>query len=69
MDFFSIPHLLLILAIVLVVFGTKKLQSAASDLGGAIKNFRHAMKEEETPPVNKEAEIKKLPSDTSGKGA
>ena len=69
MDFFSLPHLLVILLIVLVVFGTKKLQSAATDLGSAIKSFRHAMREEDTSPAHKETETKKLPNDTSGKDA
>lgn len=44
---FSIPHLLVVLAIVIVVFGTKRLRNLGSDLGGAIKGFRSAMKEGE----------------------
>lgn len=44
---FSIPHLLVVLAIAMVVFGTKKLKNVGSDLGGAIKGFRDAMKEGE----------------------
>ncbi|MDA8420550.1 MAG: Sec-independent protein translocase subunit TatA [Pseudomonadota bacterium] len=43
---FSIWHWVVILAIVLVIFGTKKLRNVGSDLGGAIKNFKQAMKEE-----------------------
>ena len=43
---FSIWHCLVILAIVLIIFGTKKLRNVGSDLGGAIKNFKQAMKEE-----------------------
>ena len=43
---FSIWHWLVILAIVLVIFGTKKLRNVGSDLGGAIKSFKQAMKEE-----------------------
>ena len=43
---FSIWHWLVILAIVLIIFGTKKLRNVGSDLGGAIKNFKQAMKEE-----------------------
>jgi sec-independent protein translocase protein TatA len=41
-------ELLIILAIVLVIFGAKKLRNLGGDLGGAIKNFKQAMKEEET---------------------
>jgi sec-independent protein translocase protein TatA len=41
----SIWQLLIILAIVLVLFGAKRLRNVGSDLGGAIKGFRQAMKE------------------------
>lgn len=46
---FSIWHWLIVLVIVLVIFGTKKLRNVGSDLGGAVKNFKDAMKEEQTP--------------------
>ncbi|WP_298138722.1 Sec-independent protein translocase subunit TatA [Acidiferrobacter sp.] len=46
MDLFSIWHLLVILAVVILLFGTSKVRNIGSDLGGAIKNFRNAMKEE-----------------------
>lgn len=39
-------ELLVVLVIVLLVFGSKKLTSLGKDLGGAIKDFRSAMKEE-----------------------
>jgi len=39
--------LLLILVIVLVIFGTKRLRSLGTDLGGALKGFRSAMSEAE----------------------
>jgi sec-independent protein translocase protein TatA len=41
---FSVTHLLVLLAIVMVVFGTKRLRNIGSDLGGAIKGFRTAVK-------------------------
>jgi sec-independent protein translocase protein TatA len=41
----SIPSLILILVIVLLLFGTKRLKNVGSDLGGAIKGFRKAMKD------------------------
>ena len=41
-------QLLIILAIVILLFGTKKLRNIGSDLGGAIKNFRSAVKEGES---------------------
>jgi sec-independent protein translocase protein TatA len=46
MDLFSIWHLLVILAVVVLLFGTSKVRNIGSDLGGAIKSFRSAMKEE-----------------------
>jgi len=45
----SIWQLLIILAIVLVLFGAKRLRNLGGDLGGAIKGFRQAMKEEDQP--------------------
>ena len=52
MGHFSIWELLIVLAIVILLFGTKKLRNIGSDLGGALKSFRKAIKEEEveTPP-------------------
>ncbi len=43
----SVWQLLIILAIVLVLFGAKRLRGVGSDLGGAIKGFRSAMREGE----------------------
>jgi len=43
----SIWQLLIILAIVLVLFGAKRLKNIGSDLGGAIKGFKKAVQEEE----------------------
>lgn len=39
----GIQELLIILVIVVLLFGTKKLRNIGSDLGGAIKNFRESM--------------------------
>lgn len=41
----SIWHWLIVLLIVVVVFGTKKLRNIGSDLGGAVKGFKEGMKE------------------------
>ena len=41
-------ELIIILLVVLVIFGTKKLRSIGSDLGGAVSGFKKAMKEGET---------------------
>ena len=43
----SVWQLLIILVIVLAIFGTKRLRSLGSDLGGAVKGFRSAMNEAE----------------------
>ncbi|NLF53578.1 MAG: Sec-independent protein translocase subunit TatA [Thauera phenolivorans] len=45
MGSFSIWHWLIVLVIVLLVFGTKKLRNIGSDLGGAVKGFKDGMKE------------------------
>jgi sec-independent protein translocase protein TatA len=50
----GIKELLVILVIVIVLFGTKKLRNVGADLGGAIKSFRAAVKEGEEG--NKQAE-------------
>jgi sec-independent protein translocase protein TatA len=45
-------HWLILLAIVLLIFGTKKLRNMGSDLGGAVKGFKDGMKSgEETKPA------------------
>jgi sec-independent protein translocase protein TatA len=43
MGSFSITHWLILLAVVVVVFGTAKLKNAGKDLGGAVKGFKDAM--------------------------
>lgn len=44
----SIWQLLIVLAIVILIFGTKRLKNLGGDLGGAIKSFKGAMSEEES---------------------
>lgn len=51
MGSFSIWHWLIVLVIVLLVFGTKKLRNIGSDLGGAVKNFKDSMAEEQAKPT------------------
>jgi len=60
-------ELLIILAIVLVIFGAKRLKTLGGDLGGAIKSFKQSVKDEEgktesdTKPVsNQSGEKNKL---------
>ena len=49
MGSFSIWHWLIVLLIVVVVFGTKKLRNMGSDLGGAVKGFKDGMKDGSAP--------------------
>jgi sec-independent protein translocase protein TatA len=50
MGSFSIWHWLVVLLIVVLIFGTKKLRNIGSDVGGAVKNFKDAMKDETASP-------------------
>ncbi|MGR8942168.1 MAG: Sec-independent protein translocase subunit TatA [Gammaproteobacteria bacterium] len=43
----SVTKLLIVLGIAIVLFGTKRLRNAGSDIGAAIKNFRSALKDGE----------------------
>ena len=45
MGSFSIWHWLIVLVIVMLVFGTKKLRNIGADLGGAVKGFKEGIKE------------------------
>lgn len=45
MGSFSIWHWLVVLVIVALIFGTKKLRNIGGDLGGAVKGFKEGMKE------------------------
>lgn len=50
----SIWQLLIILAIVVMLFGTKRLRGMGSDLGAAIKGFRNSMSDADDRPANLE---------------
>ena len=45
MGSFSIWHWLIVLLVVVLIFGTKKLKNIGSDLGGAVKGFKDGMQE------------------------
>jgi sec-independent protein translocase protein TatA len=49
----SIWHWLIVLAIVVLIFGTKKLRTLGGDLGSAIKNFKGALKDESADTAQK----------------
>ena len=55
----SLWQLLIILLIVIVIFGTKRLSSMGSDLGGAVKGFRKAMSDAQKDEDDEAAQIDK----------
>ena len=56
MGSFSIWHWLIVLLIVVMVFGTKKLKNMGSDLGGAVKGFKDGMKDGSSSADDKAAD-------------
>jgi sec-independent protein translocase protein TatA len=56
MGSFSIWHWLIVLVIVLLIFGTKKLRNIGQDLGGAVKGFKEGIKGSEDSEAAKNAE-------------
>ncbi|MBK9132398.1 MAG: Sec-independent protein translocase subunit TatA [Gammaproteobacteria bacterium] len=69
---FSLWHLLVVLLIVVLLFGTKKLASIGKDMGGAVKGFRDAMRnpnEGEDQEEDKEApRLKQADAPKAGEG-
>ena len=49
MGSFSIWHWLIVLLIIVLIFGTKKLKNMGSDLGGAVKGFKDGMRDGSAP--------------------
>lgn len=58
----SIWQLLIVLVIVLLLFGTKKLRNLGGDLGSAIKSFRSAVKDGEETPSQDPDKLEEGPS-------
>lgn len=56
MGSFSIWHWLIVLLIIVLIFGTKKLKNMGSDLGGAVKGFKDGMKDGSAGADDKAAE-------------
>jgi sec-independent protein translocase protein TatA len=56
-------ELVVILVVVLLIFGAKKLKTIGSDLGGAVKGFKKAMNEGDEEEQKKAEDVKKLRSD------
>ncbi|MEJ7688269.1 MAG: Sec-independent protein translocase subunit TatA [Variovorax sp.] len=60
MGSFSIWHWLIVLLVVVMIFGTKKLRNMGGDLGGAVKGFKDGMKDgstTETPAAAPNAQV------------
>ena len=55
MGSFSIWHWLIVVLIVIMVFGTKKLRNLGGELGGAVKGFKDGMKDGSAPADDKAA--------------
>jgi sec-independent protein translocase protein TatA len=66
---FSIPKLLIVLAIIALIFGTKRLKNVGGDIGAAIKSFRNAMGEEEDKDTAKTEEEKPIDGEVTSKKA
>lgn len=62
----SIWQLLIILVIVVLLFGTKKLRNIGTDLGGAIKTFKKSMKEDENEETGDEQKQVELDAASEG---
>ena len=67
MGSFSIWHWLIVLLIVVMVFGTKKLRNIGQDLGGAVKGFKDGMKDGTTPPADGQAAAAQVPPPADNK--
>ncbi len=70
MGSFSIWHWLIVLVIVMLVFGTKKLRNIGSDLGGAVKGFKEGMRDgtaEAAKPVESQLADKSNTIDVTAK--
>lgn len=61
----SLWHWVVVLVIVLLVFGTKKLTSGAKDLGSAVKEFKKGMRDEDAPPAQLNDQSRNTDSTTS----
>ena len=66
----SIWHWLIVLLVVVMIFGTKKLRNIGQDLGGAVKGFKEGMKTSETdaPPAGRRPTCRRSPSARPSKG-
>ena len=57
---FSLQHLVVVLLIVVLLFGTKKIKNVGADVGGWIRDFRKAMREDPIDDTVAKNEAKKV---------
>ncbi len=67
MGSFSVRDYSIVLVIVLLVFGTKKLRNIGSDLGGAVKGFKDGMKNGEEKPADASNPANQIQGQNDGK--
>ena len=65
MGSWSIWHWIVVLVIVVLVFGTKRLTSGAKDVGNAVKEFKKGMRDEDEKPAQLNDESKREASSES----
>jgi len=61
----SVPQLLIILVIVVLIFGAKRLKNLGGDLGSAVKGFKQAVKDEGSTPAELEDGTEKAEADAA----
>lgn len=61
----SVWHWLIVLVIVMLVFGTKKLRNIGSDLGGAVKGFKDGMQESTSAARQVEDEMRAVTTEAT----
>lgn len=62
----SIWQLLIVLGIIILIFGTKKLRNVGDDLGGAVKGFKKAMNDDDTDKGPEDTTQRKVQHDDTG---
>lgn len=67
MGSFSLWHWLIVLLIVVLVFGTKKLRNIGGDVGGAVNEFKKAMKDGQAPEVSDDSAGKVIEGEVTQK--
>jgi sec-independent protein translocase protein TatA len=65
----SLPHIILLLIIVVLIFGTGKLKNAGKDLGGFFKGFKEGMKSDDEKPQSPPSQLTQQDSSKTGSTA